>query len=98
MEVRQGSPLQLLPPAPDRCQVCAAAAHGPEVPHNRDSLFYQFWFNGQHGRSATWADAAADCPPEVKQLLLDYLREHQVAESKIGGPWDAEAESSVGAC
>jgi hypothetical protein len=90
--------LHLMPPAPGFCQVCAAAAHGPEMPHNRDSLHYQFAFHAANGRSATWADAAADCTPAAKQSLLDFLRERRVDESAIGGPWPINAESSDGAC
>lgn len=57
--------LQLLPPAPGKCPQCAVE-HEPEQPHDATSMFYQFWFLGQHGRSPTWADAMAHCPEQVK--------------------------------
>lgn len=55
----------LLPPAPYRCQECAVK-HPPEQPHNRDSLYYAMVFQQQHGRSPTWADAAAHCTQEMQ--------------------------------
>ena len=75
---------QMLPPAPDLCQVCAAEAHGDEFPHNRDSLFYQVWFNSTYGRAATWADAALLCSRETKEAWLTHLKEYGVEPDVIG--------------
>lgn len=58
--------LTLLPPASGRCPQCAVE-HEPSEPHDAASMFYGFWFLGQHGRSPTWADAMAHCTPETKQ-------------------------------
>ncbi len=52
--------LTLLPPAPDKCQLCAVK-HEPHEPHDATSLFYQMRFKVTHGRSGTWADAVAHC-------------------------------------
>lgn len=49
------------------CPMCAVK-HEPEMPHNRDSLCYQYKFYDQHGRWPTWADAMAHCAPEVKAI------------------------------
>lgn len=84
MEIKEGSQFTMLPPAPGKCQVCAAEAHGDEMPHNRDSLFYQFWFQAQHDRSPTWADAMLSCSDEVRRTWLTELRRCGVSEEKIG--------------
>ena len=49
------------------CPMCAVK-HEPEMPHNKDSLCYQYKFYDQHGRWPTWADAMAHCAPEVKAI------------------------------
>lgn len=67
MEVVVAEPMTLLPPAPDKCQVCATE-HEAHLPHNQGSLFYSFSFNMQHGRSPTWTDAAAHCTLDVKTI------------------------------
>lgn len=71
----KGEGMFLLPPAPDRCQVCAVR-HAPEEPHNAQSLFYQTRFHMEHGRSANWLDAMAHCSDETKQkwaaALIDF--------------------------
>lgn len=62
--------MQLLPPAPGKCPICAAK-HAPELPHNKDSLYYQMRFRQQHGRFPDWKDAAAHCTDEVKKLFAE---------------------------
>lgn len=62
----------VLPPAPDRCQTCAMA-HNPDDPHNPDSFYYQTVFHMEHGRPATWKDAAAHCPEHVRAVWLPLL-------------------------
>jgi hypothetical protein len=64
----------LLPPAPDKCQACATA-HDPSLPHNQQSLHYQYWFYGREGRWPTWDDAMAHCTPEMKVKTLRALDE-----------------------
>jgi hypothetical protein len=44
----------------DVCPECLTK-HGPEAPHDKDSLFYYCTFRAMHGRWPTWADAAAHC-------------------------------------
>lgn len=67
----------LMPPHPDRCQVCAAQ-HEPHEPHNQQSLFYQFAFYNEHGRWPTWADAMAHCTEEVQALWTAELANYGV--------------------
>lgn len=62
----------LLPCAPDVCQSCATK-HAPDQPHNQTSIYWQYWFYGQHGRWPTWADALAHCTEQVKALWIKAL-------------------------
>ncbi len=61
-EIKMAKPLAVLPPAPDKCQMCAVE-HAPDEPHNRDSLFYGVRFLLAHGREPTWSDALAHISP-----------------------------------
>lgn len=71
-------PFQLVGTTPrGTCPECATA-HDPELPHNRQSLTYQYKFYDRYGRWPTWLDAMAHCPDEIKQLWADALREHGV--------------------
>ena len=75
---------QMLPPNSDKCPVCADLAHSPEIPHNRDSLFYQYSFFEQNGRWPTWADASASCPKDVRERLRHHLLSNEVSSQLIG--------------
>jgi len=70
---------KLMPCAPDACQECAKK-HAPEMPHNQQSLYYQYKFYQQHGRFPTWDDAVAHCAVEVKVAWMKVLAE--VMESR----------------
>lgn len=65
-------PWKLLPPAPGVCQECAVE-HDPRLPHNKQSLYYQFQFYGEHGRWPTWADAMEHCSEEMKTTWIEEL-------------------------
>ena len=84
MEIKQAKGFKMLPPASDKCQVCAADKHDDNVPHNRDSLYYQLWFNATHGRSPTWADASILCDTEMKTRLKTYLEKNGIKSEVIG--------------
>lgn len=64
----------LLPCAPDVCQECAVK-HDPDMPHNQESLYYQYKFYNQHGHWPTWEDALAHCTTEVQDVWKHELRE-----------------------
>lgn len=64
--------MMLLPPKPGVCQECATD-HDPEMPHNKQSLYYQTKFQMEHGRAATWEDAMAHCSDEVKEAWKKEL-------------------------
>ena len=88
--VRAGQ-FMLMPPAPDVCQECAVK-HDPMMPHNRDSLYYQYAFYAKNGRWPTWADAMAHCPEEIKGYWTDALMEKGI---DVGGQTEtAEAEET----
>lgn len=88
MNIQQGENFHILPPAPGKCPVCAENRHGGEMPHNRDSLFYQIQFARVHGRAPTWADAAAECSQEVRAILKNLLVEKGVPDERIGALCD----------
>lgn len=57
---------------PGTCPMCAVE-HDPEMPHNRDSLAYQYKFYDQHGRFPSWADAMAHCDQAMKEAWTAAL-------------------------
>ena len=69
----------LLPPRQDTCQNCAVD-HEAHLPHDKQSLYYQYLFRSERGRWPTWRDAMAHCEPEVRSAWEELLREH--------GAWD----------
>lgn len=73
-ELKEVGGFKVLPPPPDACQVCATE-HDPAQPHNKQSLYYQFIFNAENGRSATWKDAMDHCTDEVKAAWKKALKE-----------------------
>jgi hypothetical protein len=75
-------PMDLLSAAPETCPECGVKHH-PEAPHNRDSLFYQYYFYNKHGRWPTWEDAIAHCSEEIKQATREILKEHGIESDKI---------------
>lgn len=62
----------LLPPAKGACQECAIY-HDKELPHNKDSMFYQIKFYMKTGRNPSWKDAMAHCSDEMKELWTAEL-------------------------
>ena len=69
--------IMLVPPLPDVCQECATK-HDPEMPHNQQSLYYQYYFYSKHGRWPTWKDAMAHCSDEMKAIWIEELHTHGV--------------------
>jgi hypothetical protein len=62
---------------PGQCAECAVF-HPPELPHNQQSLFWQYHFMEIHGRWPNWADAMAHCTPEMKSQWIAELAKHGV--------------------
>ena len=59
------------------CPTCAYK-HDPWMPHNKDSLAYQYKFYDEHGRWPTWKDAMEHCPDEIKNAWINALTERGV--------------------
>lgn len=70
-------PLTLLPPAPDRCPVCATK-HAPDQPHNATSIYYQIAFYQEHRREVTWADAMQHCTPAMQAAWREQLQKRGI--------------------
>ena len=73
--------LKIMPPAADKCQVCAMK-HDPGQPHNAQSLYYQTVFFSMNGRAATWADAIAHCDEVTRLRWKVALEKHWTAPPK----------------
>lgn len=56
----------------DRCQGCGTK-HDAEMPHNRESLAYQYKFYDEHGRWPTWKDAMSHCTDGVRKVWTEAL-------------------------
>lgn len=65
----------LLPPKPGTCPACASE-HGPEEPHDAQSMYYLYRFYGLRGRWPTWEDAAAHCTAAERDIWRRMLENH----------------------
>ncbi len=83
----------LLKPRPGVCEACAVD-HPPDQPHNQQSLYYQYWFYGQHGRWPKWEDALAHCTDEVYAFWREALADQGVVvrERMIGSSLPQSAD------
>jgi hypothetical protein len=77
-------PWSLLPAKPGTCPECATD-HPPELPHNQQSLTYQYHFYGKNGRWPTWADAMAHCTEEMRSRWTEELAKRGVGEAVASG-------------
>jgi len=64
-----------------QCAECAVV-HDATLPHNQQSLFWQYNFMEKHGRWPTWADAMAHCTPEMQTLWKRALAKHGIVVPK----------------
>lgn len=69
--------MTLLPPLAGTCPECAVK-HDPAMPHNAQSLYYQYKFRQKHGRWPDWNDAMEHCTSEVRALWIESLAKHGV--------------------
>lgn len=78
---------KLMPPAKkDVCQTCAHD-HTPDLPHNAQSLYYQYGFFSEHARWPTWKDAMKHCSAKMKE---DWER-----ELRARGVWSEPDEGEL---
>ena len=67
---------------PGTCPMCAVV-HDPVLPHNQQSLAYQYKFYDLHGRFPTWADAMAHCGEDIKEVWCKALAERGIVVGDI---------------
>ena len=77
------------------CPECGRA-HAEEMPHDQQSLAYQYKFYDQHGRWPTWADAMAHCMPEIKDLWAASLKEKGIDVEEEPGTVVLDLSISLG--
>lgn len=82
----EAGPMVPLPPAPGLCPVCAVD-HTPDMPHDRDSLYYQARFRQAHGRWPRWSDALAHCDGATRAKWIGPLR--------AAGVWLAQDDAAL---
>lgn len=63
----------MLPAKEGTCQECAVA-HDPTLPHNAQSMFYQYKFFNEYGRWPNWNDAMSHCDTEMKNQWIIHLK------------------------
>ena len=85
MDEKQFADFRLLPPVPGTCPECAVK-HVPDLPHNRDSLYYQYKFYSRQGRWPTWGDAMAHCTEKMKALWRSELSARGVSADQLEVP------------
>ncbi len=73
--------MTLLPARLGTCPECATS-HMPEMPHNQQSLYYQYHFYADNKRWPTWEDAMAHCTENVKVLWENELAKQGVSIGK----------------
>lgn len=76
----------LLPPRPEACQACACT-HDQQLPHNQQSLHYQYWFRLRFDRWPTWMDAMRHCTPEMRYSWSAELMKRGVRPFEIYRNW-----------
>lgn len=86
---------KLLPPGRDKCQICAGD-HDPTWPHNRDSLYYQYYFFAENGRWPTWIDAMSHCSDHTKKFWIEGLRNLKVNEALLTESPETRSTDPVG--
>jgi hypothetical protein len=65
-------------PPPGTCPECATK-HSQDLPHNQQSLTYQYKFYDKYGRWPTWKDAMAHCSNDVKNYWTEALKQYGIA-------------------
>ena len=79
---------------PGTCAMCAVV-HDPAMPHDQQSLAYQYKFYDLHGRWPTWEDAMAHCGENVKISWREALDRYGIAVDKEPETAAIEIEISI---
>lgn len=72
LEDSENNVIGILPPPSNCCQICGVE-HDERLPHNAQSFYYQYLFNAQYGRGATWDDAMSHCSNDIKKIFTEHL-------------------------
>ncbi|UVN08011.1 MAG: hypothetical protein [Bacteriophage sp.] len=80
----------IAPAPPGTCPVCATS-HPAELPHNAQSLFYQYSFYAEEKRWPSWDDAMAHCTDEMKNHWRSALESMGVDLERAGGAGKKES-------
>lgn len=67
----------ILPPVAGTCQECGFL-HNPKLPHNLDTLYYQYSFKKKNKRWPTWEDAIEHCSDVVKKHTIAIFEERKI--------------------
>lgn len=71
-ETDTGSRMMMMPAKEGTCEWCAVE-HLPEMPHNAQSMFYQYRFYNEHGRWPNWKDAMSHCDDKMRSTWTEHL-------------------------
>lgn len=74
---RRDANWSLLPPPAGVCSMCAKD-HDPELPHDWQSLYWQYGFYAEYSRWPDVDDAFAHCDDEMHEAWREALAEHGV--------------------
>lgn len=81
MKTGKETPLEVkmvLAPAPEgTCELCAVN-HDPEMPHDAQSMFYQYRFYNEVGRWPDWRDAMAHCDQRTRAIWRKAIEKYGI--------------------
>ena len=67
----------IMPAPAGTCPECATM-HDADMPHNAQSLHYQYTFFAKHGRWPDWLDAMEHCTEDMRQSWTHLLTKQGV--------------------
>lgn len=82
-------PWTLMPASEGTCPECATE-HDPRMPHNAQSLFYQYRFYAEHGRWPQWYDALAHVEDDLRVEWEMALMARGAAEEAVLRPREGD--------
>lgn len=78
---RRDATWNLLPPREGACSQCAKE-HEPDLPHDWQTLYWQYAFYAEHDRWPLLADAFAHCDDAMYELWREALAQHGLTLSE----------------
>ncbi len=77
LKERYGITMLPVIPHEGQCIECGAE-HTPDMPHDAQSLRYQYTYYDSHGHFPSWRDAMAHCSPYVQKAWIGELRKQGI--------------------